>query len=54
MKKLPKYTGIETKTSSDNEDQGPGGAGGEDESEPLDIDIPKEPIQQTQPPLQQP
>ena len=42
------YTGIETKSSSDIEDQGPS------ESEPLDIEIPKEPIQQTQPPLQQP
>ena len=48
------YTGIKTKTNSDIEDQGPGGVGGEDESEPLDIEIPKEPIQQTQPPLQQP
>ena len=48
------YTGIETKSSSDIEDQNPGGGGGEDESEPLDIEIPKEPIQQTQPPLQQP
>ena len=47
------YTGIETKTSSDIEDQGPGG-GEDDESEPSDIEIPKEHIQQTQPQLQQP
>ena len=49
------YTGIKTKTSSDIQVRNLGGVGGgKNASEPLDVEIPKEPIQQTQPPLPQP